>query len=261
MAVAAKKINELIDQFIAILSEGRTFQGSEEFGFRKELCNFPEGQLEGDQLRAFFYACSGNMPNAISYFKTSLGYNEPDFMENYLIYLMNNGFVKLYISETIRVNNQLSDNPKLLIQLARAYLLSGDFDGMVNVRNNLTKLGNGFTLFLDREIDELNTFQRNVDLNDEQMKFLINTYVDIVDKHKVDAVNIHFEYFEEGDEAFNSIILYTRCDDVNLLVDMEFELAKTIAKNPAFIGKRFAPSFEYFEYPKDNKDHDYVRKM
>lgn len=241
MAIAAKKTKELLEQFIAILVEKRTFQDSEEFGFRRELRNFPEGEIEGDQLHAFYYACAGNSSKAIDYFKKSLSYNEPNFMSNYLIYLIKSGFIKQYISESIRVNGQLPHNPSLLSELFTAYTLLGDIDGFSNVIEKAKQLGVEATSYEKHKLS-MDSFKEALMLSSEDVKFITDVMVDIADKNRIEVFDIDFD----GADDLYSVELLTSCKNSALMAEMNKELADRIANEERFIGKVFAPMIRYY---------------
>lgn len=242
MIAPASKSKELINQFMLILDSGRTLQGVEELQYLRELKPFPENELDGAQLRAFYYACNGNTDRAIQYFRQSLAFNEVSFIGNYLIYLIKSGYIRDYITETQKANNQLPHNPKLLRELFRAYSLSANITGLSFVIDKLTKLAIDDVNLYEEHKESVSNFVEGLKVSQEDLKFIIDTVVNIADLNRVEVFDLIFEY----EDGFYSISLPTSCKDSKLIAQMNKELADKIAANENFIGKAFAPIIHHY---------------
>ena len=237
MIAPASKSKELIGQFMLILDSGRTFQGAEELQYRRELKHFPENELEGAQLRAFYNACNGNTDKAIEFFKKSLGFNQVGFIVNYLVYLIKLGRIKDYISETQKAHRQLPHNPNLLNELFRSYTLSGDVAGLLSVLSKFKMLAIDELDFYESFITSLDDFMNGLGLSQNDVMFIANTLVDIADENRIEIYNVSFEYEDE----MYSVSLPTSYKNVKHLAQMNRELADRIATNDSLAGKVFAP--------------------
>lgn len=244
--VPATKSTIILDKLIQILFSERTFEGCEEFEFRKDLKPFPQGDLIGDQLWAFFYACKGDVSAALSLFEKSFSYNEPYFMMNYITYLFDIGFIKKHIAEIIRANNQISNSSNFLIHLFDAYLWNGNFEGINKVYQELDKLNKKDVISgLSQRLDSLRQFQTNLKLSDENMQFLLKTFLDIADTYRLSHSKICCEYYPDDD--INIMILTTNDSDFVRLAKIDGELADKIAENKHLHDKAFGVSIRYLK--------------
>lgn len=240
-----KKVIELENQLIKILDANEKLDRSQEWNYISEIETPLNDEFDKVRLKAYLYACLGDYKKALSFFSTLKGFNEPLSMANYLIFLFKNGYVKKYIDETININKQLPHNPILLKFLGQVYFSQGKLAKLEQVYKQFInlKLVNE-TNELQNKIAQLTNFKKKVGLDDAQLQKLLMNYCMIADKNNLREFQLYFDDLELGDDSFNRIIGYANCDDLDKLVEMEFELADKLSTDDLFIGTQFSAHFE-----------------
>ncbi|EPP7093066.1 hypothetical protein [Klebsiella michiganensis] len=241
MPKAARKSNQIADELIDVLMSKTKI---EDFTFRKYLREIDKlnDRFSEDYLKALACAAHGRKDDAVAFFEASLAYGVDTYAMNYTIFLSEYGTHKELKELVSRLATKYGSKTMLTFGW-ETNLFTG------NIQTALYYADRYIAIAEDKEAEamkddaygiavESEKFKNNAGLSEEQYKDIAQRMIDVADKHEVRASSIFFHFVPEEKTA--AYILTVKTDDIDLIADMNLDIAFSLAENESLAGKRFS---------------------
>lgn len=244
-----EKISLIINQLLDLISSGGDL-GHHEFTIFRDIRQLDHNLDETDLAFALFHFCKRNIAEADRFFNRAIRNNNLICIGNYITFLMHIGEIRKAISiknryKSILLSSQDSRGIKTLSDVA---LCEGDFSSIQIYLKEARSRGDTYkeiVSVLENIIQGYELFKQISDLTHDQIIFLFNEMIDIFEYFSFGYLEtIQFEINIPHDINAVSVVLNT--DDIDKLIDANFELAERIAQQDQFIGKKFVACFELY---------------
>lgn len=241
MPKAAPKSNKIASELIDVL---RAKTKIDEFTFRKYLRDIDRlnDRFSEDYLKALAFAARGHKDDAVQFFESSLGCGVDTYATNYAIYLSEVGthkelrdlvkrLISKYGSKTMLTfgweTNLFTGNIKTALHYADRFIAIADEKEAEAMKND------AYGIAIESE-----KFRNKSGLTEDEYKDVTQRMVDVADNYGVRASSISFYFVPEEKTA--AYILTLKTDDVDLIADMNIDIAFSLAENESLAGKRFS---------------------
>ncbi|UQZ10679.1 hypothetical protein M8G38_12810 [Providencia stuartii] len=200
--------------------------------------------LEKNHLKALAYSLNNQIEKASEFFELSLQVKNLDYARNYLAVINQRSTnTKLY-----NLLKRFSDEYESLIFSKLAYQSSlnmADLKKAEYFTSKLVKLSadedrDAYIKQFEKAKGALLTYCFMSGLNEDELMKLANIIIAILDGRNIRIAGINYANTSAHDSQANLYMVTTECDDVDLLADINIELAYNLAEHEEFIGKNFS---------------------
>ncbi|MDA5483108.1 hypothetical protein PGS49_21040 [Yersinia intermedia] len=249
------KTNEISQELTSRLDSGVTLQPMEFRRFVREIEKIKDCR-EHDYLMALVNAANGAHDVALEWFQKALKHKEPIIAENYLVYLIKSHRHLEYVRESLSLAREYPGSIDINDKAFEGRLLLCDINGIEETSKKLISM-------LPREESEVimenaslainrsRNFVANAGMEDSDLVALNELLLKISGQANASPTNLDF--FSMTEEGTNSIICSVDTNDADLLSEMNFNLAMSIADSDRFVGKKFSSWFRGSREQNDNK--------
>lgn len=219
--------------------------GSNELPFMATMRKIPQKTMDDLQAWAFYHACKRDQKEALRYFKRSINFQDPEFFVNYLNYLIQ---IKEFAMCEKVLNDTLSKYPSGVSSITKISLyismLNGDIDEISKGFQDLIKLSNDESNEYQELKNNFIQFMESMEFVGEDLKALGDIYKRICSKYEfLTYPHVGFESYAEYD--INAISFSLKSEKhVDLIPDLNDDLAHEISKDSRFNGKSFSATFD-----------------
>ena len=241
MPKAAPKSNKIAIELIDVL---RAKTKIDEFTFRKYIREIDRlnDRFSEDYLKALAFAAFGLKDEAVQFFEASLGCGVDTYAMNYAIYLSEvgthrelrelvNRLITKYGSKTMLTfgweTNLFTGNIETALHYADRFIAIAD----EKEAEAMKKDAHGMAI-------ESEKFRTKAGLSVDEYKDITQRMVDVADNYGIRASSISFHFVPEEKTA--AYILTLKTDNVDIIADMNIDIAFSLAENENLAGKRFS---------------------
>ncbi|HCI6075089.1 MAG: hypothetical protein E6235_09240 [Anaerococcus vaginalis] len=241
MPKAAPKSNKIASELIDVLKAKVKI---DEFTFRKYLREIDSlnDRFSDDYLKALAYAAFGLKDDAVHFFEASLSWGVDTYAMNYAIYLSEfgthkelrevvNRLITKYGSKTMLTfgweTNLFTGNIETALHYADRFIAIADEKDAEAMKND----AHGIAI-------ESEKFRQKAGLTEDEYKDIAQKMIDVADNYGIRASSISFYFVAEEKTA--AYILTLKTDDIDVIADMNIDIAFSLAENENLAGKRFS---------------------
>lgn len=241
MPKAAPKSLEIAAQLVNYLRTGTKLDDFSFHRFFRDVEKLNDRQSE-DYLKALACGASGRKDEAIEFFEASLTYGVDTYALNYAVYLEEYGSHRELYDVVSRLVQ--SYGAKTMLQFAwETRLFTGEIEDAVHYAERFIAAADQKDAEEMREdatgiVIDTTRFKESAGLSDEEYKDIAQRVIDIVDQYQVRALSLEFLFVPEEKTA--SYIMKVKSDDVEVLSDMNLDIAFSLAENESLAGKKFS---------------------
>lgn len=200
-----------------------------------------------DYLKALVFGAYGREADAITHFERSLQICHNEVVaKNFLVYLSDFGslgksflasveLAEKYVSPFIYLNAYENSifvgKMNLAEKYYRSYSKLFDDEELESMENKL-----------DDVLFQVNSFMESAGISALEYELLFENITSVMDSHKIHPAAIKF--YDISEEKINALVLVTKTSDIELLADMNVELAFSLAEHDCLMQKNFSLWFE-----------------
>lgn len=245
MPRAELKANEIGSELIDLLLSNAQISEMRFYRYIKDIEKLNDKASE-DYLKALANAAYGRKDTAVDFFEESLKQNNDIYAQNYIVYLNDHGsFIEVY-----ELVNRLAKYYGSRTMVGHAWevnLFMGDIEqALFYARKFISivdeKEAEEMKSLAAKALEETDTFKKNSGLTDLDYKDLALRVANVMDKYNVKPVAVEFHSIPE--ERTSSYVMSVNTNSVDVLSDLNLEIAFSLAENDDFIGKNFSVWFE-----------------
>ncbi|AGN84939.1 hypothetical protein [Enterobacter sp. R4-368] len=245
MPQAELKANEIGSELIDLLQAKSSITEMEFYRYIKDIEKLKD-RVSEDYLKALANGVYGRKDIAIDFFEASLKQNSDIFAQNYVVYLNDYGTFR----ETRDLVNRLVPQYGSRTMIGHAWetnLFMGDIDKALYFANKFISIvdeseGEKMSRIAASALKDTTEFKQTVGITDEDYKDLANRVVDVMDAYHVKPRVL--EFFSVPEEQTSSYIMFVNSDDIDILSDMNLDIAFSLAENDNLVGKKFSVWFK-----------------
>lgn len=246
MPQLATKASKLSSELTVYLTDGERL---DDVSFRRYLREIEalKDRVVEDYLKALVFGAYGRVDDAIAHFELSLQTCRNDVVaKNFLVYLSDFGTLRKSFTTSIQLAEQFV-SPFIYLHAYENSLFLGQMDLAEKYYRSYCKLFSEEELeSMDNKLDdvlfEVNSFKELANLSGKEYELLLDNVTNILDAHKIRQSAMKFYGISE--EKVNAMIMVVKTSDVDLLADMNVELAFSIAEHDCLLNKNYTVWFE-----------------
>lgn len=223
----------------------------DDFSFHKyireiEKLNDP---LSEDYLKALACAANGRQEDAILFFEEALRLGIDTYALNYATYLSDYGTHKQLSALTKRLIGTYGSKTMLTFAW-ETNLFSGNIDQALIYAERFIDAADKKDAEKMKEdsvdiVIDTARFKESSSLTHEQYMFVAQSMLDIADNYNVRPASIAFVFVPEENTA--SYIMTLKTNDIDVISDMNLDIAFSLAENDSLLGKNFSVWYQGLE--------------
>lgn len=249
-----EKVIDLVNGLLDLLRSGEDL-GESEFTIYRDIKSLNQEHCLTDLSYALFYHCKKDNVKADMYFNRSIRSNDFNCVGNYLSFLLKTGEIKKAIKAKNRFKQLLLDNlnSNIMDILLMTSSFEGDYDMFEYCLIEAEKRDIGHPsrdIYMGQLMSTYQAFKNKAGLTTQQVKLLLDIIVDVFEGS--DLSQARFIGYESDEEHnINALVMYVKTDSAKALVNANFLLARAVAKEDQFTGKKFVPMFNVADMDKE----------
>ncbi|QUT03202.1 hypothetical protein [Proteus terrae] len=209
----------------------------------KEIEKYSNG-LEKNHLKALAYSLNNDIDKASHYFELSLQVSNIDYARNYLAVINQRASNIKYMHLLHRFADEY-ESPTFSYLAYQSCLYIAELSKAEKFMAKVIKLSdedkrNGYLNEFKNARHALMKYLKLSGLEEKNLMTLANLIIAILDEWNIQIVAINYTNTSAYDEQSNLFMMTAECDDVELLSDMNIELAYRLTEYDEFIGKNFS---------------------
>lgn len=245
MPQARPKANLIGSELIDLLQAKSSLTEMEFYRYIKDIEKLNDKTAE-DYLKALANGVYGRKDAAVAFFEASLTQNIDIYAQNYVVYLNDYGTFR----EMSEVVNRLVHHYGSRTMIGHAWetnLFMGDVDKALYYAKKFTSIvdeseGEKMSHIAASALEDTTEFKQTAGISDEDYKDLALRVVDVIDAHNLKPRVLQF--FSVPEEQTSAYVMFVNTDDIDILSDMNLEIAFSLAENENFVGKKFSVWFK-----------------
>lgn len=231
MPVLNNNLNEMLEYVTSYIGSGSLLSEFEYYAYMKLSDTVPD---ESRQLvtKAFVSGAAGKTEDAIAFFEKSILFQDEFADRNYLAYLLRTCRYDLYNEVVFRVA-KVRNSYELCRYARDAAYASGDVEYGLFFARKATSLiigdvaKRGFMAQSENNAKLIESFMSLSGLSQKDISALTMTGVEIAKEKSIPFTGV--EYYISSDLMDLAMIMYVFCDDIEVMTDMDIDLACTLA--------------------------------
>lgn len=241
----AKKTNEILNELTGYLNEGKKVNEFQFHRYVKDIENLRDPHVESSLL-AFANAAYGRKSEAIAFFEKSLDESPYDYIaNNYLAYIDSHGTIKEFYALLIRVAHMFESKEFSLDAIKRC-VFHGDIELAREFADKCLKLcGDEERSEMEKDISDAfkNTlnFNKTAGFSSKEYALFSKIVIDTLEKHGKKFLSIFYRFI--ADKAVNSCTVFVNSHDINIISEMNMDIALSLADHDEFLNKNFSVWF------------------
>lgn len=240
-----QKTNEISRELSSYIDDGKLLQPLEFRRYLREIEKIKDMRAY-EYLMAMVNGANGSHKAAMEWFEKALRHGEPVIAENYLVYLSKNFKYIDYVNESLALAEAYPGNIDIYRKALKGRIFSCDINGVERVAHELSRMlpakeREDVMIQASNVIEQARKFAVSAGMDDDDLTALSEILLGIAEQAK--ATYSQLTYFSMVEEGTNALIFHVQTDNSDLLSEMNFDLAMTLANEDRFVGKKFSSWF------------------
>ncbi|HCZ9310117.1 TPA: hypothetical protein O4G90_001807 [Citrobacter amalonaticus] len=245
MPQPALKANEISGELIDILASKSQISEMQFYRYLRDIEKLNDSASEA-YLKALANGAYGRKDDAVAFFKEALKQNNSLIAQNYVVYLSDYGTYSEVHEAVSGLVEQF--HTKLLVGSAyESNLFTGNIDKAIYYVKKLISMvdekdADMLKSLASTALKRSTLFKQTTGISDSEFQDIAKRVVDVMDSYKVSPIAVSF--FAVPEENMSSYVMAVNTLDVDVLSDMNLDIAFSLAENDSLIGKPFSVWFE-----------------
>ncbi|WP_227720565.1 hypothetical protein [Yersinia proxima] len=236
---------EINDELLDRLRIGDLLSEMEFFRYIKVIDSINDLPVQS-YLYAMAYAAYGKKDKAIPFFEEALKYKVDIAPNNYVAYLNNYGTFSEVKDVATRAARVIADK-SLCFTAYQSCIFSGDLECAKFFAERYIKItdvndAEEMRLDFSQVMAQISYFKERVGLSNDDFQSIAETVISVAEEYQKKMLGIDFHTIIE--ECSYSYVVILKCNEPEILADMNIELAFSLADKDQLTDKRFSAWFK-----------------